>query len=79
MSNKLTKSPLTQFCEGRGISKQIQQAFGAYIRTYYAEQFRMSADGETVHLILNRMSEDDLNDAWQSFVKDLAKYLTQKS
>lgn len=72
------KSPLSEFCDARGISGQIKSAFGAYIRSYYADKFRMSESGETVHVIINRMSQDDLDAAWQDFVKDLAKYLTKK-
>jgi hypothetical protein len=69
------KSPLSTFCEKRHISKQLQQAFGAYLRSHYAEKFRFAPDGETVHLIVGRMGEEDLKDAWQDFVKDIAKYL----
>lgn len=80
MSIKLAKSPLTEFCEKRHVPKQIQNAFGAYVRTYYAERFRMNSEGETVHLILGRMSQEDLEDAWQDFVKAIVRYLpsTQK-
>lgn len=73
------KSPLSVFCEKRGISSvQIKSAFGAYIRSKYSEKFGMSEVGETVHLIVNRMSQEDLEDAWQDFVKDLAKHINSK-
>jgi hypothetical protein len=72
------RSPLSEFCDARGISGQIKSAFGAYIRSVYSQKFLMSESGETVHLIVNRMSQEDLDDAWQDFVKDLAKYLTQR-
>ena len=73
------QSPLTEFCKARGISGQLKSAFGAYIRSVYAEKFRLGESGETVHLILNRMAQDDLERAWQDFVNDLAKHLTQSS
>ena len=73
------RSPLSEFCDKRGISGQIKSAFGAYIRAQYYDKFRISETGETAHLILNKMSEDDLSDAWKDFVKDLSKYLTQGS
>jgi hypothetical protein len=69
------KSPLSEFCDERGISGQIKSAFGAYIRSEYAQKFMMKESGETIHLILNRMSQEDLADAWQNFVKELAKYI----
>lgn len=71
------KSPISEFCDARGVSGQIKSAFGAYIRSYYAQKFGFSEGGETIHVIVNRMSQDDLEAAWQDFVKDLAKYLTQ--
>jgi len=71
------RSPISEFCAKLGVSDQIKSAFGAYIRSVYADKFKMSEGGETVHLILNKMSQEDLADAWQDFVKDLARYLTQ--
>lgn len=73
------KSPISQFCDARGITGQIKSAFSAYIRAVYADKYNMKESGETVHVILNRMSQADLEDAWQDFVKDLAKHLTQGS
>ena len=70
------KSPLSEFCEKKGINNKIKNSFGAYIRSTYADKFKMNFEGETVHLILNRLSQEDLEAAWQDFVKDLAKYLT---
>ena len=70
------KSSLTIFCENKGIKGQIKSAFGAYIRSYYATRFSMNEAGETVHFIMNKMSQDDLEMAWLDFVKDLKKYLT---
>lgn len=72
------KSPISTFCDERGITGQIKSAFGAYIRAKYAEKFHMNEGGETIHVLLNRMSQEDLSDAWQDFVKDLAKHLTQR-
>ena len=71
-----SKSPITIFCESKGITGQIKSAFAAYIRAYYATKFRMNEAGETVHVILNRMSQDDLETAWLDFVKDLKDHLT---
>lgn len=72
------KSPISDFCDNRGITGQIKSAFSAYIRAVYADKYNMKESGETVHVILNRMSQEDLADAWQDFVKDLAKHLTQR-
>lgn len=71
-----TKSPLTIFCEERKIDNRTKDAFGMWIRSTYADKFRVARDGETAHLILNRLSQEDLLDAWQDFVKHLKQYLT---
>lgn len=71
------QSSLTVFCDKRGISGQIKAAFGAYIRSVYAKRFLMSSDGETIHLMINQMDEEELQKVWAEFVKDLARYLTQ--
>lgn len=70
------KSPLTEFCEKRGISDSIKASFGAYLRTIYAKNFFLSGEGETIHLMINKMSEEDLEKAWQEYVKELANWLT---
>lgn len=72
------KSPITIFCDNLGITGQIKSAFSAYIRAMYAEKFHMNESGETIHVVMNRMSQEDLADAWQDFVRDLAKHLTQR-
>lgn len=69
------ESPITQFCKRKGIPSKIQSAFGAYIRHHYASKFNMKESGETIHIVLNRMSQDDLEDAWMDFVKDMSKQL----
>lgn len=70
-----TKSPLSIFCDERGISERIKLSFGMYIRSVYADKFRMNPNGETVHIIMGRLSQEDLADAWQDFVKDLVKHI----
>jgi len=70
------KSPLTEFCEKRGISDPIKASFGTYLRTIYAKNFLISDSGETVHLMINKMSEDDMEKAWIEFIKELANWIT---
>jgi hypothetical protein len=71
------KSNVSEFCENRGITGQVKSAFSAWIRARYADKFGMKESGETVHVILNRMSQDDLADAWLDFVQDLSSHLTK--
>ena len=73
------KSPISEFCDVRLISDSLKNSFSAYIRSEYSRRFKMSMDGETVQLLLGRMSQEDLEDAWKDFTNELAKYLTQQT
>ena len=72
------KSPLSIFCDDRGMSERIKLAFGMYIRTTYAQKYRIKETGETIHLIMGKLSQEDLAAAWQDFVKDLAEHLNSE-
>lgn len=69
------KSSLTEFCEKRGISTNIKNSFGAYLRSTYAQKFLLATDGETIHLMVGKMTDEQLEDAWQEYIKELAKWL----
>lgn len=69
------KSNLTIFCDKRGISLNIKNSFGAYLRSSYAQKYFVIGDGETIHLMIGKMTEEELMNAWQEYVKELAKWL----
>lgn len=70
------KSPLREYCEERMITDSIRVSFGAYIRSEMGKKFRMDIDGETVHLMLSRITTDQLDEYWQEFVRELKSYLS---
>lgn len=74
----MKKSPLSEFCEELGIPENIKNAFGAYLRTEYANKFLLAKDGETIHLMIGRLTHDQLVDAWKMFVREMARYLANK-
>lgn len=74
----MPSSPLSEFCNELGIPENIKNAFGAYLRTEYANRFLLAKDGETVHLIVGRLTHEQLTDAWQQFVKEIHRYLLNK-
>lgn len=78
IEGKMKKSPFSEFCERLKIPDNIKNAFAAYLRTEYATRFLLSQEGETVHLMIGRMTEEQLKDAWQMFVKEMARYLLNK-
>jgi len=70
-------SPLSEFCDKLGIPDNIKHAFAAYLRTDYASKFKLSGEGETIHIVISRLTQAQLEDAWQQFIKDLVKYLSK--
>lgn len=69
------KSTLTDFCDKRGISINIKNSFAAYLRSIYAQKYFVIGDGETVHLMIGKMTEEELEKAWQEYVRELTKWL----
>lgn len=70
------KSPVREFCEERGISESVRNAFSAYLRSTYSLKFAMESEGETVRLIVAKMTQEQLEEAWRYFVMEFKKYLT---
>ncbi len=66
---------VSEFCSARGIPSGIEEAFIAYIRSDYARRFQMKKDGDTVKLIVSKMNEKQVEEAWQMFVKELYNIL----
>lgn len=70
------RSPVREFCEERGIPESMRNAFAAYLRSTYSLKFAMESEGETVRLIVARMTQEQLAEAWGYFVAEFKKYLT---
>jgi hypothetical protein len=68
-------SPLSEFCKERGIPNEIKNSFGVYVRSVYARKFLMAENGETIHMMVNQLSQEILAELWNDFVVELAKYL----
>jgi hypothetical protein len=73
------KTPLREFCEERMMSDSIQKSFGAYILAEMGKKFNLDGSGETVHLMLSRVTQEQLADYWQTFVNELKNYLLPTS
>lgn len=73
MSDKL---PLHEFCEERLIPDSIRIAFGAYVSAEMGKRFMMSKEGETVKLMMSRITLEHLKEYWDRFVIDLKDYLS---
>ena len=75
----MKKSSLSEFCTERGIPENIKNSFAAYLKTEYARKFLLSESGETVHLVLGRLTQEQLSDAWQMFLKEMVRYINNKT
>ena len=69
------KTAITEFCEERGIPDNLKDSFTAYLRASYADKFMMRTDSETVHMIVTKMTQDQVARAWLDFVRQFRRYL----
>lgn len=70
-----SRSPISQFCEKKGVPITIRDAFAAYARAVYAERFMLRHDTDTVRLLVNKLTDEQLEKVWVDFVTDLSKVL----
>lgn len=66
---------IEEFCEKRRITKTIQDAFVAYCRSTYALKFQMK-DGDTIKSVVDRMTAEQVSDAWMSFVSEFRELIS---
>lgn len=62
------------FCELKGVSPNMEEAFIAYLRSDYARRYSI-ANGETAKLIVSKMNEEEIESAWNNFVVEFKEYL----
>ena len=63
-------SSISKFCEQRGIPPKIEELFTTYCRASFANRFSMR-NGDTVNMLVSKMTEDEVLDEWVEFVRDL--------
>ena len=66
---------IDDFCDTRGVSIHMKEAFLAYLRSTYAQKFMLS-NGESTKLIVAKMNDDELKQAWTSFVTDFKNLIS---
>jgi hypothetical protein len=69
---------IDDFCSKRAVSANMKEAFIAYVRSDYARKYSLKSDGETSKLIVGKMNEEDLQEAWKEFVLEMAKYIESR-
>jgi hypothetical protein len=71
------QSPLSEFCEKKDVPENIKEAFAAYLRSTYSLRYLLRSDTDTVRIMVNRLTQEQMERAWQEFVSDLRKFLTK--
>jgi hypothetical protein len=71
----IRRSALTDFCNKRGVPGNMRDAFGAYARSLCAHRYELRSDTDTVRLLINNMTEQEMAQLWAEFVSDLRKIL----
>ena len=69
------KSPLHEFCEKKGVPDNVMVAFGAYARSVYAKRFVLSGESDTVRLLINHLTEEQMEQLWLEFINELRRLL----
>lgn len=69
---------IEEFCSQRQVTKAIEDAFMAYVRSSYATRFEMK-NGETVKMIVQKLTAAQVEDAWLEFVRELKNSLTDNA
>jgi hypothetical protein len=71
------QSPLSEFCEKKDVPENIKEAFAAYLRSTYSLRYLLRSVTDTVRIMVNRLTQEQMERAWQEFVSDLRKFLTK--
>ena len=71
----IRSSAITEFCNKKGVPSNVRDAFGAYARSVCADRYLLRGDTDTVRLLINRMTDEQLEQIWVQFVSDLSKIL----
>ena len=74
----MIKSPISEFCEKRGLPQNIKDAFAAYARGVYADRFELRRDTDTVRLMVNNLTEDQMEAIWLEFISELKRTLVSE-
>lgn len=64
-------NPVIDFCEEKGLSDNLKQAFLSYCKSMYASRYLMKANGDTITKFVSEMTSDQILDAWNNFISDL--------
>lgn len=64
-------APIQIFCDNKGLSGKLRQAFLSYCKDFYASRYGMNSNGDTIDKIVSQITEEEINDVWMEFIRDM--------
>lgn len=75
MSDSIRKSALSEFCENKNVPVNLRNAFKAYAKTVYADRYLLRGDTDTLTIMINRLTEEQIEAVWKEFLSEMSKVL----
>lgn len=69
------KSPITEFCDKRGVPESMRRAFSAYTTFVLGQKYNMSSDRDTIKIMMGRLTNEQVEQIWIDFVNDFKQTL----
>jgi hypothetical protein len=69
------QNELDQFMAEKKLADPMKSAFVAYCKSLYSSRYLMRSSGDTIKLFLDRMSREQVDQAWNDFVSDIRNIL----
>lgn len=66
--------PIQEFCQRRGISEAICEAFLTYIKSSFATSYAVQSE-RTLNLMLNNITQERLEETWIRFLGEFKQIL----
>ena len=66
---------IREFCEERKLSKPLEDAFTMYCRSDYADRYMIRTAGETTEMLVRKMTQSQVEEAWSKFVCEIKNLL----
>lgn len=70
--------PIQEFCQKRGISDPIREAFVTYIKPTFSSQYAIRT-GDTLGLMLTNITQERLEELWVQFLSEFKQILWSES
>ena len=59
----------------KGLSQEMEDAFVMFCKSTYAGEYLLKKDGETIKMRLEKMTREQVLDAWNKYLSELRNLL----